>query len=226
MFMGHYAAGFALKGVEKKMSLGVLFLGVQFLDIVYYLLILAGIEDIAFIPYYTPSASVKMTFYPYSHGLLSVVIWSAGIYTLFRFVFLNNKAGSHPMALVAALAVFSHWLLDFLMHVPDLPLLGDTSYKLGLGIWNFPPVVSYATELLTLFIGLAVYIKLTPSAHRIGKTGMTVLVLMMAVINLVFFLPPAEHTKTEFVLQILPIYFIVTAAGFWLDKRTMQKRRG
>ena len=54
---------------------------------------------------------------------------------------------------------FSHWLLDLLVHRPDLPLLPDNWGNLpllGLGLWAYP-VVSMAIEFGFVLIGAYLY---------------------------------------------------------------------
>ncbi len=132
MFVGHYAAALALKKFEKRASLGVLFLSVQLADIVFFPLVLLGIERINIIENFTQSTHFELEYMPYTHSLVGSVLWALAAYALFRWVIVKN----HAVALVVALAVFSHWVLDLVVHTPDLPLWNDASLKLGFGLWN------------------------------------------------------------------------------------------
>ncbi len=72
---------------------------------------------------------------PYSHGMLSTIIYSliiVAILILFPYFREHKKT-----AWWLGAAIFSHWILDFISHRPDLPLIGN-SMKVGLGLWNYP----------------------------------------------------------------------------------------
>ena len=74
-------------------------------------------------------------FYWYAH--LGVARWSA--------------------AATIAAAVFSHSLLDALVHRPELPLAGANSVKLGLGPWQYMPA-ALAVEAAIVFAGLLLFV--------------------------------------------------------------------
>jgi hypothetical protein len=138
MFVGHYAASLALKKFEKRASLGMLFLAVQLVDILFFPFVLLGIERINIIENYTESTHFQLEYMPYTHSLLASLLWAAAAYALFRWVITKDRR----IALVMAIAVFSHWVIDLLVHTPDLPIWSDASMKLGLGLWN-NAVVTY-----------------------------------------------------------------------------------
>jgi hypothetical protein len=173
MFVGHYAACLAAKKFEKRVSLGVLFLAVQFLDILFFPLVLLGIERINIIERYTASTHFELEYMPYSHSLLAAVLWSGAAYALFRWVVVKHKT----VAMFVGLAVFSHWVLDLLVHVPDLPLWADTSVKLGFGLWNYP-VVTFTIEAVLLLSALWLYLRSTSATTTLGKYGMPVYVIL------------------------------------------------
>ena len=65
MFVGHYAASLALKGFETRASLGFLFLAVQFVDILFFPLVLLGLERINLIENYTQSTHFELEYMLY-----------------------------------------------------------------------------------------------------------------------------------------------------------------
>ncbi|NCF25114.1 MAG: hypothetical protein GWP60_11290, partial [Gammaproteobacteria bacterium] len=132
MFVGHYAASLTLKSFENRVSLGVLFLAVQFVDILFFPFVLAGIERMNIVENFTQSTHFELEYMPFTHGLLSSVLWAVAAYAVFRWVVVKKQS----VAVVVALAVLSHWLLDLPVHTPDLPLWSDTSPKFGFGLWN------------------------------------------------------------------------------------------
>ena len=109
---------------------------------------LLGVEKVRIVPGITATNPLDLYYMPYTHSLIGALLWSvAGAvgYYLFR-----KQNGWSPAALVGA-AVFSHWVLDFLVHRPDLPLYGD-SFKVGLGLWNYR-AFAFALEIVVLFSG-------------------------------------------------------------------------
>jgi hypothetical protein len=91
-------------------------------------------------------------------------VWSAaaaGIAALLR--------GGLRTSLVLGLAVFSHWILDFITHPmgaifggrplpPDLPLAFSASPRVGLGLYNSSYVLAVAFDLGLTLLGTAAYI--------------------------------------------------------------------
>jgi hypothetical protein len=163
MFIGHYSAALALKSVEKKVSLGWLFLAVQFVDILFFPLVLLGVERLNIIENFTASTHFELEFMPYTHGLVGSLVLA-----------LVRKR----IALVVGIAVFSHWILDLVVHTPDLPLLGDNSPKVGLGLWN-NALLAFALEIALLLAGMWLYLRGTSGTTTAGKYGMYIFVVVM-----------------------------------------------
>lgn len=215
MFVGHYAAGLALKKYDKRVSLGMLFLAVQFVDILFFPLVLLGIERINIVEDFTPSTHFELEYMPYTHSLAGSLLWAAVAYVVFRWVVVRQ----HGVALVMALAVFSHWLFDVLTHTPDLPLWSDASLKLGLGLWN-NAIATYTVEALFLLGALWLYLGSTSATTRIGKYGMGTFVLFMLLINIGnIFAPLLSESKVVLAAFALSAYFLFATVAFWLDKK-------
>lgn len=215
MFVGHYAASLALKKFETRASLGMLFLGVQLVDIVFFPLVLLGIERVNIIENYTESTHFQLEYMPYTHSLLGGALWALAAYALFRWVVVRR----HSVALVMGLAVFSHWILDFVSHTPDLPLWTDTSLKLGLGLWN-SAIATYLVEAGLLIGALWLYLKSTTAKSKGGKYGMAVFVALMILMNLSnIFGPLTTDSKVVMAVSALTAYFLFAAVAFWLDRK-------
>ena len=134
MLTGHYGPAFIIKAIDKKVALWMLFIAVQVPDIFWGTFILTCIEK-ARLNTELLSNPLELYYMPYSHGLLSSLIYSllAVVLLLLFPYFRKNKASAWWIGA----AIFSHWVLDFLSHRPDLPVIGNTM-KIGLGLWNYP----------------------------------------------------------------------------------------
>ena len=215
MFIGHYAAALALKKFEKRASLGILFLAVQFVDLLFMPFVLLGIERMNIVPGFTESTHFELEFVPYTHSLVGSLFWAAAAYAVFRWLFVKKQS----VALVIALAVFSHWILDLITHTPDLPLWTDDTMKLGLGLWN-SAAATYALEAVLLIGALWLYSRATQATSAIGKYGMPVFVVLMLLINIVnIYGPPPAGGKVEMAISAMVAYLLFAGVAFWLDRK-------
>ena len=145
MVVGHVGVGLAAKRVAPQAPLWVLLFAGLFLDIVFVVCSLIGVEH-----YSDTSTTVN----PYSHGLLMSVFWSiaGGVIT---FLLWRDRRTS----VVVGLVLFSHWMLDFIAHNPDLPLSFDGSPLVGLSLeWSFTGTgyVIHWTQALVIELGLLI----------------------------------------------------------------------
>lgn len=215
MFVGHYAASLALKKFESRASLGVLFIAVQFVDILFFPFVLLGIERLNIIENYTQSTHFELVYMPYTHSLLGSLIWAGAAYVLFRWIIVKR----HSVALVIALAVFSHWVLDLIVHTPDLPLWSDASPKFGFGLWN-NAMATYVLEAALLVAALWLYMRSTTATSPAGRYGMGIFVGVLLLINVVnIFGPLMDDSQLGLAISALSSYFLFAAAAFWLDKK-------
>ncbi|MGH7510857.1 MAG: hypothetical protein ACREMZ_15500 [Gemmatimonadales bacterium] len=218
MFLGHYAVAFALKRAEPKLSLGTLFVSVQLLDLLWGIFVLLGWERARIVPGHTAITPLEFLDYPISHSLLAAVIWgvvAAGLY----YSWPTRDTSRHwQAAAIVGLAVFSHYPLDVLVHVPDLPLTGSDSTKLGLGLWN-NAAATIAAELLIFGAGLALYSLRRSHRHpfRPGRTLVVALVLVAAYLASIYGPPPPDMTT----VAVSGIGFILAAGALaaWADRR-------
>jgi hypothetical protein len=162
MFIGHFALGFAAKGVTPRVSLGMLFAAAQLADIMWPVLVAAGVEQVRIDPGNTVFTPLDFVSYPYSHSLLLLVVWGVILGAGYRAI----AGGRRTFVMLAALVV-SHWLLDFLTHRPDMPLYPGGP-RFGAGLWNSVPA-TLAVESLLFAAGLWVYLRTTRARDRIGN---------------------------------------------------------
>jgi len=225
MFVGHYAVSLALKSANKKASLGMLFLAVQFVDILFFPLVLLGIERMNIIENYTPSTHFELVFMPYTHSLLAAFLWAGAVYFTFRFMPSKQAVRKSSVALAMAVAVVSHWFLDLIVHTPDLPLAGDSTLKLGFGLWN-NDVATYGLEALLLFGGLWFYLRSTKGETVVGRYGMIGFCSVLLLINAFnIFGPLTDDNIAIGAITALVFYFLFAGIAYWLDGKRGQFRK-
>jgi hypothetical protein len=217
MFVGHYAAAFALKGKEKSASLGMLFIATQFVDILFFPFVLLGIEKLEFVKGFTEVNDFNMYHYPFTHGLLGSLLWALLAFALYYF-FSAGKINKSSVAIVMALAVLSHWFTDLLVHTPDLPLIfGDP--KFGFGLWN-NKAATFGLEAVLVLASIAYYQSKTTEKAKIGKFiawGFGLFLILVNYLNL--YVLPANHDIVGLTISALVFYFFFAGIAHWVDKK-------
>jgi hypothetical protein len=190
VFAGHVGAALAIGRAERRIPVAAFVLAALWLDVVLWLCVLLGWESVVIPSDFAATHQPEFVF-PFSHGLLSSLAWSAvaGLLALACGSRLT-KHRSRAAALVAA-AVFSHWLLDALVHGPELPIAGAGSVKVGLGLWQHMPV-ALAAEALILVAGLALYLSgaAMSRARKVWLALLCLLVLAFTVLGMTVAPPP------------------------------------
>jgi len=146
---------------------------------------------------------------PYTHSLAAALLWSLGALVCYR---LAVSTSSKISALVVAAAVFSHWVLDFLVHRPDLPLYDNTA-KVGLGLWNLPGL-AFGLEIVLLFGGMWLYFQ-TGATRRLPAAAFGL--IMVAIQAYVFFGPPPVSDKAA-AATALAAYVLFAAIIRFLER--------
>jgi hypothetical protein len=213
MFVGHYGLSFAIKSVQRPIPLWVLFIAVQLLDVGWSVLVLLGIEKVRIVPGITASNPLDLYYMPYTHSLVAAIGWAVAGIMLGRLLLGVSEWSSN---IWIGAAVFSHWVLDFLVHRPDLPLYDDAA-KVGLGIWNYP-IIALSLEALLLFGGMIMYLRKTRPLSRVGRLGPPVFgVIMLAIQGYIFFGPPPASPMAA-ALTALVSYVFFAVVAHWLDR--------
>ncbi len=177
MFVGHFGVAFAAKRLAPRRSLAVLLAAGGFLDLLWPVLILAGIETVRIDPGNTAVTPLDFTSYPWSHSAAFSLGWAA-LFAAVVFALTRDRRG----ALVAGALVLSHWVLDLVSHRPDLPLWPGGP-KAGLGLWS-----SVAATLLVegaIFLdGVWIYVRATRPTGAPGRWALAALVLLLTAVYL------------------------------------------
>ncbi|MGH9969748.1 MAG: hypothetical protein ACREBG_18415 [Pyrinomonadaceae bacterium] len=213
MFVGHYGVSFAVKSVDKSVPLWLLFIAVQLVDVLWAVFIFMGIEKVRITPGITATNPLDLYYMPYTHSLVAAILWSGVGFIGYRFV----GKGANSSALLLAAAIFSHWVLDLLVHRPDLPLYDDM-HKVGLGLWNYPGL-AFALEASILFGSIFLYLRSSKPVSLTGRFGLPVFgIVLLALQATVFFgAPPASPAQAA--LTALLSYFVLVGLAYWLEKK-------
>jgi len=210
MFLGHFGLGFAGKKAAPALSLGTLFLAVQWADLLFFVLVLAGIEHFRVAPGATAVTPLDFFDYPWSHGLAALLVW--GLLFGLGLRFFGRPAVA---AVVFGVGVVSHWFLDALVHRPDMPVL-FAGPRVGLGLWNSVPATVVA-EALVFGGGLAVYLKTTRARDRSGTWALWGLVVFLAAAWAASVAGPPPPNEGVVAASGVGLWLLVPW-GYWIDR--------
>lgn len=210
MFIGHYALAFAAKRAAPKANLGLLLLATSWIDMVWPVFLLLGLERVRIAPGATAYTPLVFEHYPWTHSLALVAVWALLVGGL-AFALAKNRAA----ALGAGLLVLSHWVLDWVSHAPDLPLWpGGAGH--GLGLWASVPA-TVAVESSLFVAGLAVYLGGTRARSLGGHVSLWSLVGTFAFLyaghSLGLAVPPSERVLAWSAL----IGWLPPLWGLWIE---------
>ncbi|HZE58453.1 MAG TPA: hypothetical protein VE031_11405 [Chthoniobacterales bacterium] len=214
MFVGHYGVAFAVKTERNQIPLWVLFLAVQWLDCLWAPFVLAGIEKMRVVPGITATNALDLYYMPYTHSLVGALFWSAVAFAFYKIG--RRNAVSITAAMLVGFAVFSHWLLDLIVHRPDLAIYDDT-LKVGFGLWNYRGI-EFGLEIGILLVGAMIYLKRNRAiARRIGVIVFTAVLVLIQTGSTFMRRPPSSDRA--FAVTALVFYSVFAAIAFLLEKR-------
>lgn len=211
MFIGHYGVALAGKKLDQRPSLGTMFLAAQFLDVLWPVFILLGIEHVSIVHASDPFLTLDFTYYPFSHSLLASAVWGA-LFGLGYYLIRKNLKG----AVILGILVVSHWILDLIVHVPDLPLVPGGGPKVGMGMWDSVGL-TVAVEGLIFILGAWLYVSSSRNRNLRGSLALWGLLffLMLAYVSNLFAPPPTSVTAIGVVGLS---QWLIIAWGYWVDR--------
>jgi hypothetical protein len=212
MFIGHYGPALAAKPLEKRLPLWLLFTAVQWLDVVWSALVMLNVEKLRIVKGFTQGSSLDLYYMPFTHGLLGALALSAVLGAIAALFYRDRRT---TIVLVVAGAVFSHWLLDLVVHVPDLPLV-DNSFKVGFGLWRYL-WLSFPLELGLLVAGAWFYVRTVPSTTRFGDLALWLFVAVMALIETYGTFGPEPGSPVAEAETALVAYVVLAALAGAVD---------
>ena len=211
MFIGHAALALASRSRAPGVSLGWLFAAAFGLDLLWPLFLLSGLEQVAIPAQGTGFARLTFVSYPWSHSLALALVWSAIAFGLARW----RRCGRSVAFLIGAL-VFSHWVLDYVSHLPDLPLWPGRSPLVGLGLWR-STAATYLVEGFLYLLGIFLYYRSSRPRDAIGRYALPPLLGLMAALWAGTPLAPAPPSATAVAWSgLVPVSFLLWAG--WADR--------
>lgn len=211
MFIGHFGVGLAAKKIDSKPSLGTLFLASQFIDLLWPIFILIGIEKVQIEPGNTAVTPLNFISYPYSHSLFGVLIWAILLGAVYYMLKKNFRT-----SLLLGLLVLSHWILDLFTHRPDLQIFPWSDFKMGFGLWNSVPL-TIIVEGSIFILGAYFYLSSTKSKNKKGKYGLWGLLIFLTLIYVMNFVgtPP---TNINAIAIVGLSQWLLVAWAYWIDR--------
>ncbi len=209
MFLGHFAVAFAAKKTDPTVSLGSTIMAAQWLDLLWPVLLLTGTEQAAIAPKGAP-VPLEFTSYPVSHSLLAVLLWAALFAGIFYFLTKNTRG-----AWMLGILVLSHWLLDWLVHIPDLPISPFSDYKTGFGLWNYK-IAELMLELMMFTVGVYLFLQNRTSISKkknIITWSLIIFLLVVHIMNTFGEAPPSINAVAVVGLS----QWLLVAWGYWAD---------
>lgn len=215
MFAGHIGAAYAIGRIERRINVGTFVFFALFLDFLLWIFVLTGAESVSFPADFRRTHQPGFVF-PYSHGLLGSLVWTllTGVFALGAYR--RHKAERARVALLIAAAVFSHFLLDWLVHRPEMPVFGQHSAMLGYGLYLRDLPLALGIEIAMLLGGLALFLfgsRLT----RKRKIGQAVLALVIAAVTLAGMASDAPPPSSPYLMAGVNLVLIVLVT--WVARR-------
>ena len=150
MIAGHFGFAALVKSREPTAPLWGLMLATVSLDVVFIPLLLTHVESVQPIH---PGYGGLIIHADYTHSVVGMILISSVLGLAFL------PRWGQRVAAVIALVAMSHWVLDLIVHRPDMPILpgnmGDLP-RLGFGLWEQPRVAALL-ELVLVAAGTLMY---------------------------------------------------------------------
>jgi hypothetical protein len=212
MFIGHFGIGLGAKKAAPKVSLGTLFLAAQFLDLLWPTFLLLGWENVTINHGTKELTPLNFTYYPFSHSLVMAIVWGFVIGLIYFFIKRNKGA-----SIIIGLCVVSHWILDLIVHRPDLPIYPGHSPLVGFGLWDYK-IAEVIVEGVIFIAGLILYLSVTKPKNKTGVFAFWSLIVVLVIIHVsnLFGPPPSNTTSIAWAAEF---QWLLVLWAYWADSR-------
>jgi len=210
MFVGHYAVALAARPSARRAPFWILFLAAQWPDLLWPILLLAGVEQVRIDPGNTAVAPLDFVRYPVSHSLVLDLLWGALLAAVVHWRYRDVKS-----SLWVGAAVVSHWVLDWISHRPDMPLWPGGP-RIGLGLWGSVSG-TLLVELSLFAVGVVLYLRGTRAADRTGRWAFWSLVALLLMIYVSNLLGPPPPSVAALAWVSLALWLLLPWAT-WIDR--------
>lgn len=211
MFLGHFAVGLAAKRYAPRASLGTLIAAPLLLDLLWPIFLLTGMERVRIEPGNTVFTPLAFIHYPWTHSLLTAFGWAI-LYALLYFVSTKYRPG----AVCIFIGVLSHWFLDAVVHIQDLPLYPGDGTLVGLGLWNLP-AATIIIESVLFIAGVWLYRNETRAVDRIGRYGFWAFIAFLVLVYIGNAIGPPPADTFTLAIVALSVWLLVLWA-WWFDR--------
>lgn len=217
MYIAHFAPAFiAAAAYSRGPKLGTYFVAAQLVDWGFFIFAWIGIEKVRMVPGITAMNPLDLYFIPFTHSLLGTAVWAV-TFGIIVAIWSRDKLGGA----LAGLVVASHWLLDWLVHRPDLTIAGG-EHRHGLGLWNHPEI-AIPLE-IALLLGAFLYYVLKSRGPAMPPLILISVLMGFQMIN--WFGPEPTVAGPVFYGQALLSFAIATGLAVWVAKNRYFTQRG
>ena len=212
MFVGHYGVSLAAKRSAVHLPLWVWFIAVQWLDVVWSALVLMGVEKLRIVPGFTEANALDLYYMPFTHGLPGALTLSLVFGAVVAMFVANDRV---QVLLFVAAASFSHWVLDLVVHTPDLPLYDNTA-KVGFGLWQHV-AISFPLELAVLGFGAWLYARNVTFTNAKGRQILWGFVVLLAGFQVYANFGPPPSSPDAMAVIALGLYALLAALAAMVE---------
>ncbi|MFM2098701.1 MAG: hypothetical protein RLZZ366_240 [Pseudomonadota bacterium] len=210
MFIGHYSAAFVAAAHPKAPRLGTLFVAAQLVDIGFFSFVLAGVEHMRIAPGFTAMNGMDLYDMPITHSLVGSLAWAAAFALVLKAWLKDWTAG-----LIGGAVVLSHWVLDVLVHGPDMSIAGGAP-KFGLALWNHP-LIEMPLELALIIGSIWIYVGATkPVKVSAALPVASALLFILQLYN--WFGPQPVTLDASMPITALVAFAVCTSLAYWLGR--------
>lgn len=211
MFIGHFGVALAAKPLAPRVSLGTLFVAAQFIDLLWPTFLLLDLERVRIDPSLPGLTPLVFIHYPITHSLLGTAVWAAVLGGVYLALMRHTRG-----ALVIGGLVVSHWVLDALVHRPDLLLWPGGTMVIGLALWE-RPVFAIVLELAFFIAGVWLYLHATASVPHAPRWRFWALIAFLLAVHAAnLFGPPPPSVQA--IAWAAQAQWLIVLLAYWVDR--------